>query len=227
MIVLGVLGLAVFLDREQMSARSLPVLATLAVVPFFIVTLKFGTEPMSLPQEGGSLLNYRFGLIVLIPVALLSGYLVSMAVGKISLPIAALVTVALAGISFHALQHHHVVLAVEASQETAEQHAQVLAGEFLTDHTTGLILMDIALNQVADFDVIDRTIYDGSKEDQRNQWTAVLANPVAFNVHVIVMRRSDSAAPPDVVYKALHNSPRLHAYRLVYSNSAYLVYSIR
>jgi hypothetical protein len=226
-IVLGVLGLAVFLDREQMSARSLPVLGVLAIVPFFIVTLKLGTEPMSLPQEGGSLLNYRFGLIVLIPVAVLCGYLVSMAVGKISIPIAAIMIVALSWISCHALQHRHVVLAVEASQDTAEQHAQLQAGEFLADHTTGLILMDIALNQAADFEVIDRTIYDGSKEDQRNQWTAVLADPVAFDVHVIVMRRTGPADPPDVVYEALHDSPRLHAYRLVYSSAAYLVYSIR
>jgi hypothetical protein len=226
-IVLGVLGLAVFLDREQMSARSLPVLGLLAIVPFFIVSLKLGTEPMSLPQEGGSLLNYRFGLIVLIPVAILSGYLVSMAVGKIAIPAAAIVIVALAGISFPALQHHQVVLAIEASQDAAEQDAQVLAGEFLADHTTGLILVDIALNQAADFDVIDRTIYDGSKEDRRNQWTAVLANPLAFNVHVIVMRQKNPAALPDVVYEALHDSPRLHAYRLVYSSSAYLIYSLR
>jgi hypothetical protein len=224
-IVLGVLGLAVFLDREQMSARSLPVISMLAIVPFFIITLKLGTEPMSLPQEGGSLLNYRFGLIVLIPVAVLSGYLISMAVGKVSIVAAAIVVIALVGISFHAMQHRHVVLAVEASQDITEQHAQVLAGEFLTTHTTGLILMDIALNQAADFNVIDRTIYDGTKEDQRNQWTAVLANPMAFDVRVIVMRQADPADPPDVVYEALHDSPRLHAYRLVYSNSQYLIYS--
>jgi hypothetical protein len=226
-IVLGVLGLAVFHDREQMSARSLPVLGLLAIVPFFIVTLKLGAEPMSLPQEGGSLLNYRFGLIVLIPVAILIGYLVSIAVGKILLPVAAVVIAAILGSSFLAAQHHHVVLAVEASQETVEQHAQVMAGIFLTNRTSGLILMDITLNQVADFDVIDRTIYDGSKEDRRNQWMAVLANPAAFNVRVVVMRRTDLADRPDMVYRALHDSPRLHAYRLVYSNSAYLIYSMR
>jgi hypothetical protein len=226
-IVLGMLGLVVFLDREQISARSLPVLGLLVIVPFFIVTLKLGTEPMSLPQEGGSLLNYRFGLIVLILVAMLIGYLVSMAAGRISILAAGIVIVGLAGIAVHAQQHRHVVLAVEASQDLAEQHAQVIAGEFLTEHTTGLILMDIALNQAADFDVIDRTIYDGSKEDGRNQWTAVPANPMAFDVRVIVMRRPDAADPPDVVYAALHGSSRLHGYRLAYSNSAYLIYDIR
>lgn len=226
-IVLGVLGFAVFHDRERMSARSLPVLGLLAIVPFFVVTLKVGAEPMSLPQEGGSLLNYRFGLIVLIPVAILSGYLVSMAVGRIVLPVAAVVIVAIIGSSFLAVQHHHVVLAVEASQETVEQHAQVMAGRFLTNRTSGLILMDITLNQVADFDVIDRTIYDGSKEDRRNQWTAVLVNPEAYNIRVVAMRRADPAGRPDMVYQALHDSPRLNAFRLVYSNSAYLIYSRR
>jgi hypothetical protein len=226
-ILLGVLGLAVFLDREQMSARSLPVLGTLAIVPFFIGTLQLGTEPMSLPQEGGSLLNYRFGLIVLIAVAIMIGYLVSMAVGRIAILAAAIVIAGLAGISVHALRHHHVALAVEALQDASEQHAQVLAGEFLADHTTGLVLMDIALNQVADFDVIDRTIYDGSEEDQRNQWTAALANPAAFKVNVIVMRWGEPAVSSDVVYETLHRSPRLHAYRLAYRSSAYLIYIIR
>lgn len=227
-IVLGVLGLAVFLDREHMSARSLPVLGLLTIVPFFIVTLKIGTEPMSLPQEGGSLLNYRFGLIVLIPVAILTGYLVSMAAGKVSVTLAVIVMVVNAGISLHALQHHHVALAVEASQEAAEQHAQVLAGEFIVDHTTGLILMDISLNQVADFDVVDRTIYDGTKEDGKNEWSAVLANPAAFDVRVIVMRQSNGASgAEDVVYEALHESPKMRAYQLVYSNSDYLIYRFR
>jgi hypothetical protein len=54
----------------------------------------------------------------------------------------------------------------------------------------------------------------------------VLSDPQAFGIRVIVMRLPDPAEPPDVVYGALHDSPRLKAYRLVYHSSRYLIYSV-
>ena len=72
---------------------------------------------------------------------------------------------------------HQVVLATEAAQDLSAQQAQIQAGTFLVQHTTGLILLDIVQNERVGFDVVDRTIYDGTREAGTNRWAAVLSNP--------------------------------------------------
>jgi hypothetical protein len=79
------------------------------------------------PQPDGFLLNYRFGLIVTMPAAILIGYLLSRLPGKATLGASAACVLVLALLS-------------------------------------GLILLDIVQNERVDFDVVDRTIYDGTKE---------------------------------------------------------------
>lgn len=222
---LAAIGLVVFLLTERFSARSLPVLGLLTIIPFFLYSLEAGAEPISLPQQGG-LLNYRFGLVVMLPAAILIGYLISRVPGRAVIPVALAVVLALAVLSGQALLRHQVVLATEAAQDLSAQQGQVAAGDFLVQHTTGIILIDIVQNERVDFDVVDRTVYDGTKESGRNQWAAVLSDPQAFGIRVIVMRLPDPAEPPDVVYGALHDSPRLKAYRLVYHSSRYLIYSL-
>lgn len=223
---LAVLGLVAFLVGERFSARSIPVLGLLTIIPFFLYSLEAGDEPITLPQQDG-LLNYRFGLVVMIPAAILTGYLLSRIPGRAAVPASLITIVGLAALSGQALKQHQVVLATEAAQDAYAQQAQVQAGDFLVRHTTGLILIDIVQNERVDFDVIDRTVYDGTKESGTNQWAAVLRDPEAFGIRVIVMRLPNPAEPPDVVYGALHNSSRLAAYRLVYRSATYLIYSLR
>jgi hypothetical protein len=74
-------------------------------------------------------------------------------------------------------------------------------------HTTGLILLDIVRNERVGFDVVDRTVYDGTRESRTNQWAALLSNPRAYGIRVIVMRRPGPAEPVHVVWFALHDSP--------------------
>jgi hypothetical protein len=222
---LAVLGLVVFLVGERFSARSIPVLGLLTIIPFFLYSLEAGDEPITLPQQGG-LLNYRFGLIVMIPAAILTGYLLSRIPGRAVVPAGLITILGLAALSGQAFKRHQVVLATEAAQDLYAQQAQIQAADFLVRHTTGVILVDIVQNERVDFDVIDRTVYDGTKESGSNQWAAVLRNPKAFGIRVIVERLPDPAEPPDVVYGALHNSPMLKPYRLVYRSSAYLIYSL-
>ncbi len=226
-LALGAAGLVVFLIAERMSARSVPILGLLSIIPFFLVTLENGMEPISVPSEGG-LLNYRFGLIVAIPAALLAGYLLSKIPGPAMIAGSLLVIVGAAGLSGLALRQHQVVLATEASQDLFAQRYQVQAGDFLVSHTSGLVLMDIVQNERADFPVIDRTVYDGTKESGTNQWAAVLRDPPAFHVNVIVMRLPAIGEPPDVVYGALNSSLVLRRhYRLIDRTPAYLIYRLR
>jgi hypothetical protein len=224
MVALAAIGLIVFLRTERFSARSLPVLGLLTIIPFYLYSLKGGAEPISVPQSYGFLLNYRFGLIVAMPAAILIGYLLSRLPDKALLPASAACVVGLALLSGLSFARHQVVLATEAAQDLYVQHDQVVAGNFLVQDTSGLILLDIVQNERVDFDVVDRTVYDGTKESGHNQWHAVLQNPEAFGIRVIVMRLPSPSEPVDAVYAALHNSPLLHHYHLVYHSSSYLIY---
>jgi len=224
-IMVAALGLVVFLAAERFSARSVPVLGLLTIVPFFLWTLEAGMEPLSMPQQNG-LLNYRFGLVVVIPAAILIGYLTAKLPGPVVLPVALASILALAAMSGQSFGRHQVVLATEAAQDLSAQQAQIQAGTFLVQHTTGLILLDIVQNERVGFDVVDRTIYDGTREAGTNRWAAVLRNPRAYGIRVIVMRLPNPAEPVDVVYYALHDSPRLRPYRLIYHSPAYLIYGL-
>jgi hypothetical protein len=224
-IAVAALGLVVFLAAERFSARSVPVLGLLTIVPFFFWTLEAGMEPLSMPQQGG-LLNYRFGLVVVLPAALLIGYLTARLPAPVVLPVALAIMVALAAISGQSFGRHQVVLATEAAQDLSAQQEQIRAGNFLVQHTTGLILLDIVQNERVGFDVVDRTIYNGSREAGTNQWAAVLRNPLAYGIRVIVMRLPNPAEPVDAVYFALRDSPRLRSYRLIYHSPSYLIYGL-
>jgi dolichyl-phosphate-mannose-protein mannosyltransferase len=229
---LAVLGLAaagfvVFVVAERFSARSVPVLGLLTVLPFFVYSLEAGDEPISVPQPGGSLLNYRFGLIAAIPAAILIGYLISRLPRGAVLPAALAAVLGMSALSAVTLERHQVVLATEAAQDLWEQRGQIQTSGFLASRTRGLVLLDIVGNERVGFDVVDRTIYDGSKESGRNQWRAVLANPQAFGVQVIVMRMPEQGEPVDAVYAALYTSSRLRAYQLIYSADAYRIYTLK
>ena len=224
-LALAGLGLIAFLIAERFSARSLPVLGLLGIIPFFLYSLEAGDEPISLPQQG-SLLNYRFGLVVAIPAAILIGYLISRLPGRAVIPAALTAILALAVLSGAAFERHQVALATEAAQDLYAQRGQAEAGNFLVRHTTGLILMDIVQNERVGFGVVDRTVYDGTKESGRNQWAAVLRDPEAFGIRVIVMRLPSPSEPVDDVYFALHDARSLRHYRLVYHDSSYLIYSL-
>ena len=222
-LALGAIGLVVFILAERFSARSLPVLALISVVPFYVYTLEAGDEPISMSGQSG-LLNYRFGLIVAIPIAILTGYLIAKMPRWSMTAVAILVILGVSGLSAQAFRQHQVVLATEAGQDLYAQRYQIQAADFL-EKTNGLVLIDIVQNERVDFPVIDRTIYDGTKESGRNQWVSVLHDPLAFGVKVIVMRLPNPAEPPDEVYGALHGSPLLKKnYVLVFRSSAYVIY---
>jgi hypothetical protein len=134
--------------------------------------------------------------------------------------------IAAIAVSGSAFARHQVVLATEAAQDLAAQRYQIAAGNFLVQHTTGLILMNNVQNERVAFDVVDRTVYDGTRESGRNQWSAVLRKPLDFGIRVIVMRLPSNVAPPDIAYTTFHGSPLLRPFRLAYRNPGYLIYSL-
>lgn len=224
-IVVAALALIVFLGTERFSARSLPVLGLVSILAFFVASLEVGAEPISLPTQVG-LLNYRFGLVALIPASILIGYLVRCLHWRLVVPFSAIIVMLLASLSGWSFSRHQVVLATEAAQDLYAQRYQIDAGNWLSIHTAGLILMNNVQNERVAFDVLDRTVYDGTKESGVNQWQSVLKKPMAYGIRVIVMRRPNPALPPDLVYTDLHASMKRSPYKLVYQNAEYLIYSL-
>jgi hypothetical protein len=214
-------GLIALLAHGRLSPRTLPVLALALVVPLMVYTVESGQEPMGVPQVTGSVLNLRYALVVVLPGAMLVGYLVGLipkALGKAACVALAGVIAVVSGTSF--LQHR-VVLAVEAAQDNVAQEVQAATGSFLQHHTSGLILMDIVGNERVSYFVVDRTVYEGTTAAGANVWTADLADPYNKGVDEIVMRVTPGDV--DAVYAALHGAPVLSHYREIYHNADYIV----
>jgi hypothetical protein len=220
--VLAVIALIVFLARERLSARSLPVLALTMVVPFFVYSLETGQEPIGIPSINGGLTNLRFGLIALLPAAILIGYLVGLLPKAFTAPVAAAAVLALAALSATTFTGHQVVLQTEAAENRAGQLTPAEAANYLADHTSGPILIDMVRNERVAFPVLDRTVYSGTRDALGNVWSRALAGPQSAGVEVLVMRTTPTDR--DKVYLALYGTPMLKAYKLVYRNADYQVY---
>ena len=114
-IMVAALGLVVFLAAERFPPGRCRCWACSPSCRFFLWTLEAGKEPLSMPQQSG-LLNYRFGLVIVIPAAILIGYLTARLPGPVVLPAALASILALAAMSGQSFGRHQVVLATEAAR---------------------------------------------------------------------------------------------------------------
>jgi dolichyl-phosphate-mannose-protein mannosyltransferase len=227
LVELGLAGLALilFLARERISAKSLPVISLILVLPFYVYTLESGQEPIGTPTLNGGLTNFRFGLIALLPASILIGYLVGALPRKLRAPIAIVAVVAVAGTSGLSFYRHQIVLETEAAENQTAQVLPVATGDYLQKHTQGSVLIDVVRNELVAFPVLDRTVYSGTRDAHGSLWTRSLADPESAGIDVIVMRTMPT--DEDQVYKALFNSPELKPYRETYHNAQYAVFVLR
>jgi hypothetical protein len=216
----------VFVVRERLSARALPILVLTAVLPFFVYSLESGQEPIGIPSVNGGLTNLRFGLIALLPAAILIGYLVGLLPTRrpklTFAPVVALAVAALFALNATTFATHGVVLQHEAAENAAGQITPTEAGDYLTKHTKGPILIDVVRNERVAFLSLDRTVYSGTRDAEGNEWTRALADPRSLGIDVVVMRTTPTDR--DKVYQALYGTPMLKAYKLAYQNTDYQVY---
>jgi hypothetical protein len=223
-VALAAVALVVFLVRERLSARSLPVLALTLILPFFVYSLESGQEPIGIPAINGGLTNLRFGLIALLPAAILIGYLVGLVPKAFSTPVVTAAVLALAALSATTFSGHQVVLQTEAAENRAGQVTPAEAADYLAAHTQGSILIDMVRNERVAFPVLDRTVYSGTRDAQGNVWSRALADPASTGIDVVVMRVTPTDR--DKVCVALYGTPMLSAYKLVYRNVDYEVYAL-
>ena len=69
---------AVLLVCRRRDLDILPTLSLLTIAPFFVIALAVGQRPLHLTQITGDLYNIRFGLLMIVPSAILVAYLVSL-----------------------------------------------------------------------------------------------------------------------------------------------------
>jgi hypothetical protein len=228
---LAVIGVAVaalgfVLYRERGSARTLPVLCLLLLIPFLVLSVESGQVALGVPEINGDLYNLRFGLAPILPAALLIGHLLSHWPRRWPAPVAILTTAALVtAVTGTAFARQQIVLAAEASGASEFLAPQAQVAGVLVSETTGTILMNAFGNERVLFPVLERTVYEGSKNSHADLWRRALDNPAASGIKVIVMRANTPT--PDDVYVALHGSPMLDDYRMVFQNDRYSVYVLK
>ncbi|MBB5079231.1 glycosyltransferase [Nonomuraea endophytica] len=232
--VLGVAGLAVHLMRR----RSPVPLALLVFAPFFVYALYGGQRPLHVEEVTGSLYNVRFGLVMLLPVALFTGGLAAevrtlvtalrlrmarvpaarlRTLGHVfagAVVVACAVTAAASGIDTRR--------EAEAFRATGVERANSTAAQWLRTHYDGgRVLMASFGNETMTFDShlpLSSILYEGSFR----RWEPALRDPAASDVRWIHLRRTPGHQDP--VWRALGESPELNRYTLVYEDAYRRIY---
>ena len=227
-ILLALAALLVLLVRGRQLVY-LPVLSLLVLFPFFVLAIERGQRPLHVTQLNGSLYNVRFGLLMVLPAAILVGCLLGQCTHYRPLAIEASVlggalVLGLMAQSFH--QPDHIATLAEplrTQQHTASSDAGTAASEYLRSHYSGgLILAQFFGNEELLFQA-HITLGDNVYEGSYRQWQSALDDPVGHHIRWIVMHTS---ARDDAV-NAEAKSPELQSYQLAYHNSDYRIYERR
>lgn len=224
-VALAIIGLIVYVARERLKPESLPVLSTLAMFPFFVIAVEKGLRPLHVMQIEGNLYNVRFGLLMVLPAALLIGYLASLSNrSRIRHSLALIVCVPLAIYASMTIVNTNHIPTLEDPVQSLHDPQSLLTNQasvYMREHYRGgRILMQSFGNARLLFDAhisLGVNIYEGSN----HLWHPALKQPGRFNVTWIIMHYTDGG---DEVYKRLHASAALDAYKLVYRNGAYDIY---
>ncbi|WP_219826000.1 glycosyltransferase family 2 protein [Nonomuraea typhae] len=232
--ILALCGLAVHLWRR----RSAVPLTLLVFLPFFVFTLYGGQRPLHVEEITGDLYNVRFGLVMLLPVALLVGGLVAEirpAVTALRLRLARVPAARVRGLGQIAAGAVIVACCVaatasgidtrreaEAFRATEVEHAAARAAQWLKrNYTGGDVLMATFGNETMTFDShvpLPSIVYEGSFR----RWQPALRDPAANGIRWIHLRQAEGRQ--DQVWRALDGSAALRPYTLVYEDHYRRIY---
>jgi hypothetical protein len=230
--VLAVAGLLVYLWRFRGAPQSWPALALLTMFPLFVVTLYKGQRPLHVYQYYYNFYNVRFGLVMILPAAIMTGFLAAWLADGLSRwrPLAWPALPSIAGIAAAVLiaagqlSSGNIVTLLEpqASRATPTgQHAQAAAQWLRAHYTGGLLLMEAYGNEDVAFEShipLQDQVYEGSYQI----WPPALSNPSGHGISWIVMRTESNHE--DQVDKSLYGSSLIDGYRQVWRNHDYIIY---
>jgi hypothetical protein len=210
-------------------ARSLPVLSLLVIVPFFVGSLYAGQRPLHVLQINNDLYNVRFGLIMLVPAAILVGYLVGtlQRLRPAMYVAGSLVLILAAGLGASLLRQGNVVT-YEAARSTLTSMPVLKQDPVVTylkaHYTGGRVLMESFGNESIAFQIpSSELVYEGSYR----QWQPALRDPSANHIDWIIARCGNYPSPDKVC--ATLGRPQLSHYSAVYgtADGDYRVYQLR
>lgn len=227
----GLVGLLVLVVRTRLRGAALAAAVPLVLLPFFLVVLYAGQRTIHVTEIGGDRNNVRFGLVMIVPLAIGVGY----AMGQVSrlrrsatrvVAGLSVVAVVVVGIASTVVSSGGVATLAEARVFRAAPFEQGNAGAaawLRSNYRGGTMLMNNFGNQTVAFDSGIPTgdiVHDGSF----GLWRPALANPAANGIEWIYMRSGSSY--PDPVWAELSDSPRLAPYRLVYDADDRRIYHL-
>jgi hypothetical protein len=216
-VLASIVGVIVLLVRRR-SLQMLPVLGLLTIAPFFVFALAVGQRPLHVQQLTQDLYNVRFGLLMVVPAAILVAYLVSLLPGR------ALIAGLCAAIACTMLPllpggPTRVVTAQEGS--TGFPETALATSDYLREnYDGGVILVESFGNESILFHAriaLSNNVYEGSYQ----KWDPALSNPPGQRIRWIVMRRGNGG---DETYRELSGTSKLNGYNEVFSNDLYVVY---
>lgn len=224
LLVITMLAGAVLLVVKNRKLDKLPALGLLMMAPFFVVALMVGQRPLHVAQITGDIYNVRFGLLMVIPAAIIVGYLVSLLPTRAYLfGLAAACVVTL--IPLIPGGPTGAVTAREGSLFIGLEDNVRQTSEYLSAHYEDgeVILIESFGNESILFNArvpLTNNVYEGSYQ----KWDPALSDPPGQQIKWIVMRAGKAH---DKTYGELYASDKLAAYTEVFRNDLYIIYERR
>jgi hypothetical protein len=234
----GLAGFTYYLVRTRLRPDALAPMVLLSLLPFYIGSLYFGQRPLHVMQINGNLYNVRFGLMMVLPVALFAAYLAEAI--RAAVPArptsyrrvrdllrrsgyAFLLAAVIACSAFVAVSGTDTLKEALAFRSTATQRADAVTASWLGAHYDGgLILMESFGNEAVTFEShvpMNEIVYEGSYRE----WGPALVDPVNHHIRWIYMRRTPG--DQDNVWTHLHRSGWIRDYYVpVYRTPAVIIY---
>ncbi len=217
--VVSMLGLVVLVVRRGLRTETLAVLSLLVMAPFYVLGLYSGQRPLHVAEINGDLYNTRFGMAMVIPIAIGLGVLASVGRDREwrNIPVV-LVLGLVVGTSLGMANDGEVTVLQEAkvfSSSPVEQRNAQAAAWWQDEYDGGLVLMEGFGNETVMFEAripLDRIVYEGSDE----QWEPALADPSGSGIRWIYMRTGTNGS--DQVSARLGGTSALAGYELVYQD---------
>jgi Dolichyl-phosphate-mannose-protein mannosyltransferase len=221
LLVLLMLAGAGVLAAQHRKLDSLPTLGLLMMAPFFVVALTVGQRPLHVEQITGDIYNVRFGLLMVIPAAIITGYFITLIPSRAhvySLLVACAVTL----LPLIPDGPRGAVTVREGSLFIGLEGNVKETSEYLAAHYRKgeVILIESFGNESILFNArvpLTNNVYEGSYQ----KWDPALSDPPGQQIKWIVMRAGKA---PDKSYGELYSSDKLAAYTEVFRNDLYLVY---
>ncbi len=217
-VCVSIAGLLYFLFDSRLSPKTVGVLTLLFPFPFFTATLYGGQRPLHVPEVMDSYYNVRFGLTMILPVAIFCGYLCKGRAWTKVVVIAGLC----AGLIW-IIQTKGIATLEETRTKLHVPSAAETATWLYENYDGGVVLMENYGNEQLAFGAhlpLEHVIYEGSYL----KWEQAVASPERY-ADWIVMRGIGSGSTSDKIWRAFHDklqSP--NNFQMVYKNQHFEIY---